>query len=471
MRLFLIAAALWAAAPVEGATLKEAAGLVQIRRAGEDTWRPAKAGMLVNEGDALRTGFNARALVAASQGTKVAAAGNAHLVLEDDRSSKFLAYLLFGSVRVDAAIEGGRQASLRTPVATLRPRSDRAAFTAAVAGGGKTVVDVLDGLVGAEDNRGASTLLKSGQRLEADMRGLREAAASPTPARARKEDFAALMRRELGLDLARDASLERAASETRRAEHELGRLLTDASGGRVRVESWVTRPSAASVRLVTVNQRPGQLHAFAWTGRFDAPLPANLEPVLSSLAGSLDAASPFTLLEYSALFTNGPDRLLERADGGHQVDLNANADPLDDVAVGGRPFFYTLFDRSGLYVNGTLKRGWTGANIQAQSEDVDSTTNDPFTGAALPAALPAVAQNSTSPDPGFQFRRRLDSYGDGTELRRDDRALLPEGGTARAPGSYENHEAQLTISATEWGGRSVEIIGSPRLLTLTRQLP
>lgn len=471
MRPFLIAAALLAAGPVCAATLKESAGLVQVRRAGDDTWRPAKAGYRLNEGDALRTGFNARALVVTTQGTRLSAQGNAHLVLEDDRASKLLAYLLFGAVRVDAEIAGGRQAALRTPVATLRARADRAAFTAAVSGGGKTVVDVIDGLVGAEDNRGATTLLKPGQRLEADMRGLREAAASPTPAKARKEDFAALMRRELSFDLGRDAALERAASETRRAEHEVGRLLTDASGNRVRMESWVTRPSASSFKLVTVNQQPGRLDAFAWTGQFDTTLPVDLEPVLSSLSGSYDAASQWTLLEYSALFTNGPDRLLERADGGHQVDLNANADALDDVGDGSRPFFYTLFDRSGLYVSGTLKRGWTGASIQAQSEATAATTNDPFTGAALGAPLPAVTQNTTNPDSAFAFRRRLDSYGDGTELRRDDRALLPEGGTARAPGSYEDHETHLSISASEWSGRTVEIIGSPRLLILTRQLP
>jgi hypothetical protein len=469
MRLFLIAAALWAAAPVSAATLKEAAGLVQIRRAGEDTWRPARAGILVNEGDALRTGFNARALVVTAQGTKVTAAGNAHVVLEDDRAAKFLAYLLFGSVRVDAAIAGGRQASLRTPVATLRARSDRAAFTAAVAGGGKTVADVLDGLVGAEDNRGASTLLKSGQRLEADMRGLREAAASPTPARARKEDFAALMRRELGFDLARDASLERAASETRRAEHELGRLLTDASGNRVRVESWVTRPTAASVKLVTVNQRPGQLHAFAWTGAFDRSLPVDLEPVLSSLAGSYDAASPFTLLEYQALFTNGPDRLLERADGGHQVDLNANADPLDDVA-GGRPFFYTLFDRSGLYVNGAYKRGWTGANIQSQREAVAATTNDPFTGAALPSVITGQ-ENYTKPEPGRAFHARHEEFSDGTLLDRNERWVEADGGTAVSPAGPHTNELDFSIKASEWAGRGIEIIGSGRILTLTRQLP
>jgi hypothetical protein len=471
MRVFLIAAALWAAAPVSAATLKEAAGLVQIRRAGEDTWRPARPGILVNEGDALRTGFNARALVVTTQGTKVTAAGNAHVVLEDDRAAKFLAYLLFGAVRVDAALGGGRQASLRTPVATLRARSDRAAFTAAVAGGGKTVADVLDGLVGAEDNRGASTLLKTGQRLEADMRGLREAAASPTPARARKEDFAALMRRELGFDLARDASLERAASETRRAEHELGRLLTDASGNRVRAESWVTRPSASSVKLVTVNQRPGQLHAFAWAGQFDQDLPVDLEPVLSSLSGSLDAASQFTLLEYQALFTNGPDRLLERADGGHQVDLNSNPDPSDDVATGGRPFFYTLFDRSGLYVNGVLKRGWTGANIQEENDKVQASNNDPFTGAALATVLPTSQENYTSPEAGRAHSARHEEFSDGTILDRSERWLEADGGTAAAPAHASTSELQFTVKASEWSGRSIEIIASGRILVLTRQLP
>jgi hypothetical protein len=470
MRLLLIAAAIWAALPVSAATLKEASGLVQLRRAGEEQWVPAKPGYLLREGDALRTGFNARALLLTKQGSGLALAGNAHVVMDDDGPSRLTVYLLFGAAKVDASIAGGKQAAVRTPVATLRPRSDRATFTAVVGGGGKTVVDVSDGLVGVEDNRGASALLKHGDRLAADMRGLAETESTPTPAKARKQDFAALMRRELSFELAADESLERAAVESRRAEHELGRLLTDAGGNRVRVESYVTRPAADTVKLVVLNGRSSGLDAFAWTGTFDAALPADLAPVFDDLGGRFDAAASFTLLEYRALFTNGHDRLEERADGGHQVDLNANADPLDDVA-GGRPFFYTFFDREGVYVDGALKRGWTGAALQQQSDAVASTTNDPFTGAALPAALPAVAINTTAPDGGRQFRRVDESYGDGSELVRDDRALLPEGGTARAPGSYADHEMQATVRASEWSGRSIEIVASPRILQLTRQVP
>lgn len=470
MRFLLIAAALAAAGPSRAASLNEASGLVQVRPAGSGSWRPAKAGLSLKAGDSLRTGFEARAVLVSETGSVLTAAGNAHLHVEDDGPGRFLVFVLFGAARLDARIAGGKAAGVRTPVALLRARSDAASWRVAVGGGGRTTADVSDGLVGVEDNRGAASLLRPGQRLEADMRGLREAAASPTPARARRDDFEARMRRELALDLARDESLDRAARETRRAEHEAGRLLTDSAGRRVRVEEYVARPSASSFRLVVLNQRPGRLDAFAWTGQFDAALPADLGPVLDSLAGSYDAAAPWTLTEYRALYASGRDRLLERADGGHQVDLNANGDPLDDVA-GGRPFFSTLFDRAGLYVDGTLKRGWTGAAIQAQSEAVAAGLNDPFTGAALPAALPAVVSNTTYPDAGAQARRRLESYGDGTELRRDDRALSEGGGTAPAPASLADHGVHLTVSASEWSGRTIELVTSPRILVLTRQLP
>ena len=470
MRLFLIAAALATAPTAFAATLSEVAGLVQIRPAGSGSWRPAKRGSVLRDGDSLRTGFDARATLLSETGSAFYAAGNAHLAVEADGPKRVLLFVLFGAVKVDARVLGGKQAAVRTPVVVLRGRADEATFVVAVGAGGKTTVDVKDGLVGAEDNQGAAALLRPGQRLEADMRGLRAAAASPTPARARRDDFAARMRRELGLDLARDESLERAARETRRAEHELGRLLTDSAGRRVRVEEYVTRPSASSFMLVALNQRPGRLDAFAWTGVFNAPLPVDLGPVLTSLAGTYEAAAPWTLTGYDALFTNGKDRLVERADGGHQVDLNANGDPLDDVA-GGRPFFYTLFDRTGLYVDGTLKRGWTGANIQAQSEAVAASANDPFTGAALPVALPAVTINTTMPDAGAQARRRLDSYADGTELRRDDRVLADGGGTAAAPASPLERGVHLSVAASEWSGRTIELVASPRILILTRQLP
>lgn len=496
MQALLIAAVLLGAAmPVSAATLNEVSGLVQVRQAGSSTWRPARRGQSVKAGDSLRTGFNAKAVLVSEHGTVFVCAGNAHLAVEEDSAAGVLAYLLFGAVRVDARIAGGKRAAVRTPVAALRARADMASFTAAVGGGGKTVVDVFDGLVGVEDNRGSAALLRPGQRLESDMRGLREPSSSPTPAKARREDFAALMRRELSWDLARDESLERAARETRRAEHELGRLLTDAEGRRVRVEEYVTRPAADSFKLVVLNQRPGRLDAFAWTGVFDAALPADLGPVLSSLGGTLDAAAPWTLTEYQALFTNGPDRLVERADGGHQVDLNNNADPLDDVtsflsggetavAVSlGRPVFVTLFDRSGTYVNGTLKRGWTGADIQAQSEATAASANDPFTGALLPALLPTVVRNTTFPDASAEARRRLESYADGTELRRDDRALEADGrvaerslfGPADSGAGYQRplleRGLHQTISATEFSGRTIEIVGSPRIFVLTGQQP
>lgn len=468
VRVLALAALLCAVSgSVRAAVLREATGLVQVRPAGADSWRPAGATPRpMSEGDGLRTGFNAKARVELSAGSVIEAEGNAHVSIEVDGPGHTNIHALFGTVRLTASAAGGRSVSVRTPTCVVRARGDRVKARITVAGGGSATIEVIDGVAGVEDNRGASLILRAGQRVSVDLAGVHEPTAAPTPVQARKIDFMASMRRELGFELGRDADFAAASREARRGEREVGRVLIDADGRRVRVEEYVVRPSGSRLALVVMNGRADGLSYYSWDGQFDRILPVNLEPVMAGLAGS---ASPtaWTSTDFTATWAGGGASLAERGSGGHQVDLNANADPLDDVSAG--TAFRTVYDRYGVYANGVLKRGFTGANLQTYSDAAASTTNDPLTGAALGAALPVVVINTTFPDAASARRVTRESYGDGTTITREEMALEFGGGVApRASyGSPDrNREQRITV-----GAAVIRVVMPSGAAAATRQVP
>ena len=496
-RVILIVALAASALGARAAVLRETAGLVQVRAEGSERWKPAGAlPRPLAAGDAVRTGFNARVAIALDGGAALEAGGNTQVSFDESARGGVAVNLVFGSARVSARALGGRGLELRAPTAVARARSESAAWRATVGGGGSAVFEVEEGLVGVDDSRGGALRLRAGERVEVDLAGLHEPAATPTPARARRDDFAARMRRELALDREPDAIQDVVSGETRREEYAQGRVLVDASGRRVRAEEFVVRTSPTSFSFVALNGRRGSgLSYYAWSGVFDAALPKDLSGVFAVLPGRAGAPAPWTLTSYVATTSNGVDSLVVRAEGGHQVDLNGNADPSDDVSVlfdpstdgfsdvSGRPAFKVLFDRSGLYSNGALKSGWTGANIQSQSEAVGSTSNDPLTGAALATLLPVFTAPTTFPDAGSARQSVLTSYSDGTSITVDNRSVAPGGGVvSRAAfgdatsgpdwqSALLRSTFQQTTTATEFRGGPVDVLVSPRVLVETGALP
>jgi len=487
MRRLLLIVALAALSGSAGAvTLRETSGLVQVRAAGDTRWRPAgKVPRELSAGDAVRTGFDARAVFLLDGGALLEVSGNAHLLLAEFTPTGSSISLLFGAARISASGLKGRELVVRTPTSTSRARSSAVAWTATVSGGGNAVFKAEKGVVGIEDTRGGRTLLREGQRLDTDAAGLHEPAAAPSAAQVRRDDFVGRMRRELALELSRDEPQRLVAGEVRRMEQEAGHMLTDAGGARVRAEEFLVRTASDRFSFVALNsRRDAGMSYYSWTGVFDRAIPRDLSAVFSSLPGTLDVAAPWTLTSYTATRASGRDTLTERASGGHQVDLNSNLDPLDDVTAlydpagdayvtvaAGRPAFQTLFNDSRLYANGTLKRGWMNvANITAQSE-------------ATPLPLPSFTANSTFPDALVVRRTDLESYADGTALIMETRAVRPEGGPAlrssfgpAAAGSawavsLLREGFQQTVTASEFGGGSVQILFSPRILILTGGLP
>jgi hypothetical protein len=481
------------------AVLRETAGLVQVREDGSERWKPAgKLPRPLSAGDSVRTGFNARAVIAFDGGATLEAAGNTQVSLDAVARGGAAAVLAFGSVRVSARSLGGRALELRTPTAIARARSEAASWRAVVGGGGSSVFEVADGLIAVEDSRGAVLRLREGERLETDLAGLHEPTQTPSPARARRDDFAERMRRELALDQEADGAQRLVSNEARREEYELGHVLTNAAGASVRAEEFVVRTGPSSFEFVALNESRGSgLSWYSWSGVFSSVLPYNLAPVFAILPGSAGAAAPWTLTAYTAVSSNGIDSLVSSAAGGHQVDVNHNADPTDDVSllynpstdlysnVAGLNVYKVIFDRGGTYSDGVLKFGWTGTNLQSQNDQVAATTNDPLTGAALAVPLSAYTFSSTYPNAGSVQQTNLYSFSDaaGTSIEIDDRAVsfgggvvsrAAFGGAASGP-SWDagllRSAFQQTATASEFGGRSINVMLSPRILVETGGLP
>src|SRR5262249_51160024 len=143
--------------------------------------------------------------------------------------------------------------------------------------------------------------------------------------------------------------------------------------------------------------------------------------------------------------------------------------------VTGQNVYQTLFDNYGFYVNGKLKYGWTGANIQTYNSGFGAasptaaSTNDPFTGAALATALPSRTVNTTIPDAGQIHQIIYESYGDGTYIQWDNYIISDEGKIASAADfaasvtgvGYQqgilkwNYEQVVT--ASEFQGRKIDL--------------
>ncbi len=470
---------------------------MQVRAAGSDRWTPAgRPPRRLSPGDSVRTGFNARAAIALDGGALLEAEGNTPVSLDDAVHGGAAVDLVVGAARVSARALGGRPLELRTPTAVARARSEAAAWRATVGGGGSAVFEAEEGLVGVEDARGGELRLRAGERVEVDLAGLHEPTLTPTPSRARREGFAERMRRELAFDQEADAAQRLVSNEVRREQYELGQVQTNAAGEQVRAEEYVVRASPSSFEFVALNDRRGSgLSWYSWTGVFNSPLPMNLAPVFAVLPGSVGAPAPWTLTGYTSVSSNGIDSLVASGAGGHQVNVNGTSDPTEIVSVlynpatdgfanvAGQAVYRVLFDRYGLYSDGVLKNGWTGTNIQSYTQVVAATTNDPLTGAALANPLPVFTTNTTFPDASSVSQTVLNSYSDGTSITVVNRSVPFGGGVASqaafgdtTPGpaldsGLLRSTFEQTITATEFGGRSIDVLVSPRILIETGGLP
>lgn len=469
------------------ASLVRIGGIVEVRRSGSESWdvHVATAPRRFNQGDSVRTGSGASAAIALENGSIIAIGGSSEAQLTGS-TARPIVLLQRGGLR---AVFGKQPGALRValPSGEVSPRAPSTVARVELSASGRTVVEVAQGAAVVEDARGAQLVVHAGERVRLDLRGAGQTEEAPRESDLDHERWKQRARREYALDRAREGTMSAAAREGRMTELLAGRVLMDSEGRRLRVERFVTRPTADSFRLVTLSTRRDRFDGFSLTATFDLPLPGDLSSTFRSLAGSVDAAPERVMTDYATLRTNGQDAVREFAEGGHAVDLNANADPADDVTslydpgagvnrdTTGRAVFKTLFDRYGLYVNGNLKRGWSGVNVASYDplEAVPSAASgtDPLTGA--PAVVSAVTSNTTFPEPSLHRKVVYESYADGSFLEWDFRSTEFDGAFAPRSADYQlgtlPYDLELKIRASEFGGRTIESV-QPSTLLFTPEL-
>ncbi|MHB2025854.1 MAG: FecR family protein [Elusimicrobiota bacterium] len=472
-------------------------GSVKILKSGNAQWiKVSQTPAVLNEGDTVNTGFLARAGVVFKDGSRVDLSGSSSLTINDVKPGVSLITLALGTLKAAVTHNPARIFEVRTPSSVCAVRGTR--FRIQVLAGGATVVDLYKGLLAVSDHKGQQLLLHPNQRARVDLRGLRlgQTSAHSAARLVKLARFHDRMRREISSDFSRQHIQAAAVRELRLADYQQGKTLFDASGQLVRVEEYIVRPQPDQFKLVVLNDRKSSFNYFYYLGTFNAVLPPDLSLALRELPGAPNAPPAYYLTAYQTAWSNGLDSVQELTTGGHLVNVNNNPsgdsseavtsyfDPVANAYAPistGQAFYKTLFDNEGLYVDGALKSGWTGSGIQTYSPGYGSygptqaTTNDPITGAALAQALPTVTQNATFPNPNQIHQVIYDSYSDGTFVQYDNYIINNQGEIAQASSfgstagtpfiqNLLNYNYEQVITASEFQGRSIDLVVAPKML-------
>jgi energy-coupling factor transporter ATP-binding protein EcfA2 len=333
----------------------------------------------------------------------------------------------------------------------------------------------------------------------------------PVSADPDNEEFRKDVRREVALGLAKEAVQAAAAAEARLAEYQEGKTMIDAGGQRVRLEQYIVRPAADEFKFVTLNERENSFNYFYYQARFNQALPVELAPALRYLNGKTGSAPDYFITAFETGRSNTVDSILENATGGHLVNTllgedrtvyDPDANTFRTVAAG-TAFWSTLFDNYSYKINGTEKFGWQpagGANITAYDYVATGIHTRILGGGAdcgasgcavgpvncTTAACEEAARPSsiTSPQGGGVLHDRASiTYSDGTWERYDFYVVGDEGNIATSADfsgvtSGENYKKTLlkwnyeqVITASEFEGRSIDLVVSPAILVQSGAIP
>lgn len=331
---------------------------------------------------------------------------------------------------------------------------------------------------------------------------------------------------EVGLDMSRNEVIAAAALEQRMADYTEGKTLIDATGARVRVEEYIVRPQANQFKFVVLNERQDRFDYFFYKGTFNQNLPADLSVALRDLSGKYGTTAPdYYLTGYEMAQSNTQDTVHDTAAGGHLVKITMDAsgdylltdnedpthtrtvqgaqlqgdgtykvynpladsfstvtadqkdaashfgiyipqnDSFRDLAPGDT-FWKTRFNSYTHALNNATKISYVGAT----SANVLATTLDATYTYAGGFVLPVVTVDANHLDVTIQ-----NNYGDGTTetyrtvLMDDQGHLAPanafDGVATGAQYKGEllkwNYEQQVT--ATEFGGRKIDLVVEPKI--------
>ena len=304
-------------------------GRVEVQAPGSSVWRPARAKMLLRDGEKIRTLRGARATLIFEDGSRTDVYPGTTLTLAKLSLPVNLAQL-GGRTRNRVRKIIGKGFTLRTPTAVCSVRGTD--FTVGVSEGGDTHLQVDDGTVhGIKLATFEEEDVPAGhsQTFTADNSPLapQETQGSERPEASRLKEMA---KKEVGLDMTRDEIQAAAAEELKLAEYQEGKSLIDVNGNRVRLEEYILRRPKdvdpadrdKAFKFVVLDTRASRFDYFTYKGVFNKALPDDLSVALRDAAGRKLGSEPeYYLVSYEMDQSNLTDAIKDMADGGHLVEV------------------------------------------------------------------------------------------------------------------------------------------------------
>ena len=314
----------------------------------------------LNLGDTVATESDGRATIVFDEGARVQVNPDSQFSLGKTKDANVVE---LATGRIKAWVQGAAKGrfNVKTPlaVAAVRGTEFDVAFEK------EMLVEVYDGLIGVQDLLGNEVLVASGERL-------RVKPGQPLERPERLEgrvlaDPKSEIKREVVLGMSKEAVQSAAAQEARLAEYQEGKTLIDVFGKRVRLEEYIVRPAADAFKLVALNERDDRFDYFYYQGTFNKSLPTDLSVALADVNGKTGATPPdYFLTAYESGRSNTADTIKENGSGGHlnQTTLaqdkavyHAGTDSFETVASGTK-LWETLYDNYSYKANGVEYYGW-----------------------------------------------------------------------------------------------------------------
>ena len=516
--LFLFLGAAFAAPAAATPKVANASGWVVRQKPGETTWLKLSEGDVLAKGDRIRTGADSRATLTFDDDSRVELGPKSFFLLQEAEATQASMQLTLGFLRAWVAKVSSRRFEVRTPTAVCAVRGTE--FTIDVNAHGHTDVQMFTGLMAVSDGMGNETMVKEKQSIHVTEKGLGPVTGGqtkpPTKADVRREQLRQVARREVGLEMSKEAVQAAAANEAKKAVYEQGKAIIDVNGNRVRIEEYIIRPSPNEFKLVVLNGRSDSFNYFWYHGVFNTTLPDDLSVALRQLPGCIGAACKYFLTGYDTGRSNTIDNMLEVANGGHQVDVNNDGnDPIlnpqngDGVAAAydpktdkfislnilsgsgaNDPFFQTLYNTNQLTFNGVMHTSWS-PNVGSGHPDILNTSAAEVTYNNVTAVQSPPAcgfPNCTGQENGIQhqivYSDNSTTGGNGSVWDKFDSYIISDTGKIATNADFGgvtsgaqfkttllNWNFETVVTASEFGGRKIDLAVEPKIFIQSGLIP
>ncbi len=505
----LLVAVCFSSVPSHAVSISAANGKVLFLKSGAYTWAQVSSGQILGPGDQLKTASGSRATVSFDDGSRVDLSPGSAFTLKEATPQASGMELKLGSLKAWISKSLNRRFQVRTPTAVCSVRGTE--FSVGVDGTGDTNVQMFSGMLAVADTSGNEVLIKDRDSIEVTRDGLGRVSDAGAREERGESEGRQTAKREVDLRMSKEEVQAAAAEESKLSEFQEGKALIDVNGNRVRIEEYIVRPSANQFKLVVLNERADRFDYFFYHGTFNQALPTDMSVALRQIPGCIGAACDYFMTSYRTGRSNTQDNMLELAGGGHLVDVNNNGTAADRVeaaydpatasfisldvpnpgGVGNQPYFQTLFNTYNLTFNGVSHQSWTqsaaglarpGGNVLNTAGDV-AYTNVTTVQNSPACAPPECTYNEIgegifhdvvyAADATGLIWEKYDSYvisDAGKIAKTSDFASSGFGGTSFKT-TLLNWNFQTIVTASEFGGRKIDLVVEPKIFIQSGLIP